>query len=82
VANEIRECADGAEALAAYSANGPNFVGFVLMEIDMKTMNGIPSTAHYDRGSIALLIVISDFIVSSARLFHAIKRIKLCRVSP
>jgi len=43
VADEIRECANGAEALAAYAAERPDFV---LMDIEMEAMDGITATRH------------------------------------
>ncbi len=41
LAAEIAECSDGAEALAAYIAQRPDYV---LMDIEMKTMDGIAAT--------------------------------------
>jgi CheY-like chemotaxis protein len=41
LADEIHECADGAEALACYSANLPDWV---LMDIEMPGMDGIMAT--------------------------------------
>jgi len=38
---EVVECADGAEAVAAYAAERPDFV---LMDIEMPTMDGITAT--------------------------------------
>ena len=40
-ADEIRECGDGAEAFALYAAEQPDWV---LMDIRMKTLNGISAT--------------------------------------
>lgn len=41
LADEITECKDGSEALASYSANRPDWV---LMDIQMKNVNGIAAT--------------------------------------
>ena len=38
------ECSDGAEALAAYSAHHLDGADWVLMDIEMKTMDGITAT--------------------------------------
>ena len=41
VANEINECGDGSEALAAYSQHRPDWV---LMDIMMKRVDGLTAT--------------------------------------
>ena len=41
LANEIAECEDGDEALALYSAEQPDWV---LMDIQMKNLNGLAAT--------------------------------------
>lgn len=41
LADHISECSDGDEALAAYAAERPDWV---LMDIEMKRMNGIAAT--------------------------------------
>ena len=43
IATEIVECGDGSEALAAYSRLQPDWV---LMDIEMKVMDGITATAQ------------------------------------
>lgn len=41
LADQIHECADGSEALAAYELHRPDFV---LMDIEMKQVNGFEAT--------------------------------------
>lgn len=41
LADSISECGDGSEALAAYAAQQPDWV---LMDIEMKTLDGITAT--------------------------------------
>lgn len=43
VADEIRECAEGAAALAFYTAERADVV---VRDIEMKTMDGITATRH------------------------------------
>ncbi len=64
-AGEIRECADGADALAAYQAQRPDLV---LMDIRMPRVDGIQATkqiraAHPD----ARIIVVTDYDDSRLR---------------
>jgi CheY-like chemotaxis protein len=59
VADEIRECADGAEALALCAAERPDFV---LMDIQMKTMDGITATRHITAADpSARVIMVTDY---------------------
>ena len=59
VAEEIRECGDGAEALAAYAAERPDVV---LMDIEMKTMDGITATRHIVAADpSARVIMVTDY---------------------
>ena len=44
LAEEVFECADGSEALAAYIAHHFSGADFVLMDIEMKGMDGITAT--------------------------------------
>ena len=44
LAEEVFECADGSEALAAYTAHHFGGADFVLMDIEMKGMDGITAT--------------------------------------
>jgi CheY-like chemotaxis protein len=41
LADDIYECSDGAEAVAAYAAHRPDWV---LMDVEMKEMDGITAT--------------------------------------
>jgi len=59
LADDIRECADGAEALPLYHTRRPDVV---LMDIEMKTMDGITATRHItaaDRS--ARVIIVTDY---------------------
>jgi len=59
VAQEIRECSDGAEALAAYAAGRPDLV---LMDIEMKAMDGITATRHIKAADpSARVIIVTDY---------------------
>jgi len=59
VADEIRECADGAEAPAVYAAERPDFV---LMDIEMKTMDGITATRHILAADpSARVVIVTDY---------------------
>ena len=59
VADEIFECADGDEALAAYRAFHPDWV---LLDIKMKRMNGIAAAAQI-KGAFpdAQILVVTSF---------------------
>jgi CheY-like chemotaxis protein len=59
VANEIHECGDGAEALAAYLRHRPDFV---LMDIQMELMDGIAATAQIKAADAAArVIIVTDY---------------------
>ena len=59
VADEIRECADGAEALALYTAERPDVV---VMDIEMKTMDGITATQRIVAADPrARVIIVTDY---------------------
>lgn len=59
LASAVHECGDGAEALAAYAAHRPDFV---LMDIEMKEMDGITATREI-RGSYpeANVIIVTNY---------------------
>jgi CheY-like chemotaxis protein len=54
VASEIRECEDGAAALAAYLEYRPDFV---LMDIEMKELDGITATLRIKAACAAANII-------------------------
>jgi len=59
VADEICECTDGAEALAVYTAQSPDFV---LMDIEMKIVDGITTTRRIRRfDPSARIIMVTDY---------------------
>jgi DNA-binding NarL/FixJ family response regulator len=59
VADEIQECADGAEAVALYSAKRPDVV---VMDIEMKTMDGITASRHIMAADpSARVIIVTDY---------------------
>jgi len=59
MADEIRECAGGAEALALCAAERPDVV---LMDIQMKTMDGITATRHITAADpSARVIMVTDY---------------------
>ena len=59
VAGEIRECADGAEALALYNLQWPDFV---LMDIQMSTLDGIAATQQIRAANpAARVIMVTDY---------------------
>lgn len=58
-AHEIHECADGLEALAAYTAILPDFV---LMDISIKGLDGIAATRQIRAAHpAAMVIVVTDY---------------------
>jgi two-component system response regulator (stage 0 sporulation protein F) len=59
VAGEIYECADGAEALALYNLQRPDFV---LMDIQMEGMDGMTSTQQIKATDpTARVIIVTDY---------------------
>lgn len=59
LAEEIYECADGAEALAGYSRYQPDFV---LMDIRMNLMDGIAATRQITKADPeARIIIVTDY---------------------
>ena len=65
-AGEIRECADGAEALPAYDAQKPDLV---LMDIRMNVMDGIEATKRIRAADpAAKIIIVTDFDDDDLRL--------------
>ena len=59
VAGEIRECADGAEARALYNLQWPDFV---LMDIQMSTLDGIAATQQIRAADpAARVIMVTDY---------------------
>ena len=75
LAGTIHECSDGAEALAAYTANRPDCV---LMDIRMARMDGIAATrqiraAYPD----ATIIIVTDY--DDEKLRHLAQSAGACR---
>lgn len=59
LAGETHECADGSEALAAYAEHLPDWV---LMDVKMKTMDGITATRQIkDAFPAANIMIITDY---------------------
>jgi CheY-like chemotaxis protein len=59
LADEIHECADGAEALAAYNSHRPDFV---LMDIQMGLLDGIEATRRIKAADpAARIIIVTDY---------------------
>jgi CheY-like chemotaxis protein len=59
LADEIRECADGADALAAYEAQRPDLV---LMDIRMKQVDGIEATKRIKAmDPAAKIVIVTDY---------------------
>ena len=59
LAEEIRECADGADALAAYETLRPDLV---LMDIRMKQVDGIQATKQIRAAHpTARIVIVSDY---------------------
>lgn len=59
LADEIRECCDGADALSAYHSNRPDLV---LMDIRMKQVDGIEATKRIKMADpSAKIIIVTDY---------------------
>jgi len=59
LAERIDECADGGEALSLYAAYPPDYV---LMDIQMKNVNGIAATRQIcERFSDARIIIVTNY---------------------
>ena len=59
LAGEIRECADGTDAIAAYNEQRPDLV---LMDIRMNEMDGISATKQITAADpAAKIVVVSDY---------------------
>jgi len=64
-AGEIRECADGADVLAAYEAQRPDLV---LMDIRMKQVDGIEATKRIKAmDPAAKIVIVTDYDDSALR---------------
>jgi len=64
VADEFVECSNGSEALAAYEMHRPDVV---LMDIEMKSMDGLTATKNIKRDfPAAVIVIVSQY--ESARL--------------
>lgn len=58
-AREVHECVDGAEALSAYQAQGPDFV---LMDIQMSGLDGIQATRQIKAADpAAKVVIVTDY---------------------
>src|SRR5215469_2275706 len=74
LAGEIHECTGGAEALAAYTWHRPDFV---LMDIQMKLMDGITATRQIKAADpAARIIIVSDY--DQAELREAARQAGAC----
>ncbi|MCU1291101.1 MAG: chemotaxis protein CheY [Acidobacteria bacterium] len=59
LAERIDECADGGKAVALYAAHPPDFV---LMDIQMKNVNGITATRQIrERFADARIIIVTNY---------------------
>ena len=58
VADEIRECADGAAAVAVYTAERPDVV---VMDIEMQTMDGTATRHIMSTNPTARVIIANDY---------------------
>jgi CheY-like chemotaxis protein len=74
VAAQIHECADGAEALEAYIAHRPDFV---LMDIQMKPVDGITAARRIKAADpAARIIIVTDY--DQADLREAARQVGAC----
>src|SRR4029453_16095342 len=68
LAEEVFECADGSEALAAYTAHHFSGVDFVLMDIELKGRGGLPATRQIGAADpSARVIIVTGFDESRLR---------------
>lgn len=59
LAGKIHDCSDGADALAAYTRHRPDFV---LMDIQMRVMDGITATQRIKAADpAARIIIVTDY---------------------
>ena len=73
-AYEIHECADGVDALRAYSTHLPDFV---LMDISMKGLDGITATRQIKAAHpAAMVIIVTDY--DDAELHEAARSAGAC----
>ncbi|MGI8566464.1 MAG: response regulator [Pyrinomonadaceae bacterium] len=74
LAEDITECADGAEAVAAYTRSQPDWV---LMDIEMKALDGITATrAIRAMDGAAKVIIVTSY--DGAELREAARRAGAC----
>ena len=75
LAAEVRECADGAEALAAYAEFGPDWV---LMDIKMAGLDGIAATRQILAADPrARIVIVTDY--DDAHLREAARSAGACQ---
>ena len=68
LAAQVFECGDGAEAIAAYAAHQFDEHDWVLMDIEMKGMDGITATrALRNRWPEAHVVIVTNFDEASLR---------------
>lgn len=74
VADEIYECGDGAEAVAAYGAQRPDYV---LMDIEMGVMDGITAVARIKAADpAAKILIVTDY--DQVELREAAREVGAC----